>query len=268
MRTGEPFEKLWQSKVFDLLLKRGKIDESFVTQMMGWQHSGFGVNFAVRLGAGDLAGRERLAQYMLRCPFSLDRMIRVTDEGKVLYLAEKKTPRRFPKPASGDLLGHVARNFQVFDPLDFIAELTQHIPDTRRHLTRYFGWYCCKARGLRAKANADQGNVVEIDDHRTPRPHLARRRWAALIKRVWNVDPLECPRCHGRLQIISFIQPPQHDVIESILRHCGLWENSSCAPPPDDRGPGREQGLGEIRYVSDLQFVDEPAPSEPVWIAD
>ncbi len=35
-----------------------------------------------------------------------------------------------------------------------------------------------------------------------------------------------------------------------------------------NRGAGREQGLGEIRYVSDLQFVDEPAPSEPVWIAD
>ena len=75
-------------------------------------------------------------------------------------------------------------------------------------------------------------------------------------------------RCHGRLQIISFIQPRQHDVIESILRHCGLWENSSRAPPPDDPGPGREQSLGEIRYVSDLEFVDEPAPSEPVWIAD
>ncbi len=57
-------------------------------------------------------------------------------------------------------------------------------------------------------------------------------------------------------------------MIERILRHCGLWEKSSRAPPPDDRGPGREQGLGEIRYVSDLQFVDEPAPSEPVWIAD
>ncbi len=57
-------------------------------------------------------------------------------------------------------------------------------------------------------------------------------------------------------------------MIETILRHCELWEKSSRAPPPDDRGPGREQGLGEIRYVSDLQFVDEPAPSEPVWIAD
>ena len=29
----EPFEKLWQRKVFELLLKRGKIDESLVRQM-------------------------------------------------------------------------------------------------------------------------------------------------------------------------------------------------------------------------------------------
>jgi len=57
-------------------------------------------------------------------------------------------------------------------------------------------------------------------------------------------------------------------VNERILRHCGLWENSLRAPPPDDPGPGRAQGLGEFRYVSDLQFVDEPAPSEPAWIAD
>ncbi len=30
-------------------------------------------------------------------------MIRVTEQGKVIYLAEKKACRRFPKPASGDL---------------------------------------------------------------------------------------------------------------------------------------------------------------------
>ncbi len=81
-------------------LNRGKIDESRVTQMLGWNHSGFGVHHAVRLDADDLAGRERLAQYMLRCPFSLERMIRVTKEGKVIYLAEKKACRRFPKPTS------------------------------------------------------------------------------------------------------------------------------------------------------------------------
>ncbi len=64
--------------------------------MRGWTHSGFGVHHAVRLDADDRAGRERLAHYMLRCPFSLDRMIRVTEQGTVIYLAEKKAGRRFP----------------------------------------------------------------------------------------------------------------------------------------------------------------------------
>jgi hypothetical protein len=107
----EPFEKLWQSKVFGLLLKRGKIDESLVRQMSGWQHSGFDVNFTVRLGPDDVAGRERLAQYMLRCPFSLQRLIRLTAQAKVISLAEKNAPQRFPDPARPDLFGGVARNF-------------------------------------------------------------------------------------------------------------------------------------------------------------
>ncbi len=51
--------------------------------MLGRNHSGFGVHHAVWLDADDLAGRERLAQYMLRCPFSLQRMIRVTEQGQV-----------------------------------------------------------------------------------------------------------------------------------------------------------------------------------------
>ena len=65
-------------------------------------------NDALRLDADDGAGRERLAHYMLRCPFSLERMIRVTDQGKVIYLAEKKACRRFPRPASPDLFSGVS----------------------------------------------------------------------------------------------------------------------------------------------------------------
>ena len=171
MLDDEPFEKLWQKKVFDLLLKRGKIDQSLVTQMLGWQHPGFGVHHAVRLEADDRAGRERLAHYMLRCPFSLDRLVRVTGHGTVIYLAEKKTCRRFPRPASPDLFGGspgVARNFQVFDPLDFIAELTQYIPDPRTHLVRYFGWYSNKSRGIRAKAAGDEPHDAQSPAPRSP----------------------------------------------------------------------------------------------------
>ena len=186
---------------------------------------------------------------------------------RVIYLAEKNAPQRFPKPASENLFGDVSRNFQLFDPLDFIAELTQHIPDTRKHLTRYFGWYSSRARGRRTKANRQQTNAVEIDDTHTPR-RLARRRWAGLIKQVWRVDPLVCPRCGAGMKILSFIHPTQADIIEKILTHCGLWEQSSRAPPLDDRAAPPTPDPGELRYVSDLQSVDEPAPSEPLWIAD
>ena len=41
---------------------------------------------------------------------------------------------RYPEAASDDLLAGPCRNFQVFDPLDFLAELTQHIPDQGGHL--------------------------------------------------------------------------------------------------------------------------------------
>ena len=97
---------------------------------------------------------------------------------------------------------------------------------------------------------------------------LARRRWAGLIKQVWRVDPLVCPRCEASMKILSFIHPAQADVIEKILTHCGLWEQSSRAPPLDDRAAPPTPDPGELRYVSDLQSVDEPAPSEPLWIAD
>ena len=59
----------------------------------------------------------------------------------MVYRAEKADCRRFPTPASGDLAGGPRRNFQVFDALDFLAELTQHIPDKGEHLVRYYGWY-------------------------------------------------------------------------------------------------------------------------------
>jgi hypothetical protein len=94
----EPYLRLWQQKVFGLLLGKGKITADLVDQMRRWRHSGFSVDHRVTLAAGDTAGLERLAQYMLRCPFSLARMIRVTDDGKVLYLANEAWLPAFPRP--------------------------------------------------------------------------------------------------------------------------------------------------------------------------
>ena len=58
-----------------------------------------------------------------------------------------------------------------------------------------------------------------------------------LIKRVYEFDPLICPECGGQMKVVAFIEPPQADVIEKILRHCGLWcPASPRAPPAGDLG--------------------------------
>jgi len=55
-------------------------------------------------------------------------MIEVTDAGKVIYKTEHNAVGRFPEPGDGELLAGPSRNFQVFEPLDFLAEVTQHVP--------------------------------------------------------------------------------------------------------------------------------------------
>ena len=68
-----------------------------------------------------------------------------------------------------------------------------------------------------------------------PREEAASRSsqaWAMLIKRVYEVDPLCCPECGGQMQV-SFIEPPEADVIEAILRHCGLWQSRFPRGPPE-----------------------------------
>ena len=55
--------------------------------------------------------------------------------------------------------------------------------------------------------------IVEPDDFWRPE---ARRRWAELIRLVYEVDPLSCPKCGGQVQVIALIQEPA--VIDKILR--------------------------------------------------
>ena len=40
--------------------------------------------------------------------------------------------------------------------------------------------------------------------------------------------------------MVSFIEPPQADVIEKILRHCGLWCPAAPRAPPAEDGWGHD----------------------------
>ena len=48
----------------------------------------------------------------------------------------------------------INRNFQVFTPTDFLAAITQHIPDQGTQMVCYYGWYSNKMRDTRCAASA------------------------------------------------------------------------------------------------------------------
>jgi hypothetical protein len=92
----ERLQAAWQEAVFRLYLAEDKIEPEVVENMRTWPGhrraamvGGFSVDQSVYLPAGDRAGIERLVQYMTRSPFSLSRLVKVTESGQVIYKAEK-----------------------------------------------------------------------------------------------------------------------------------------------------------------------------------
>jgi hypothetical protein len=70
----------------------------------------------------------------------------------------------------------------------------------------------------------------------TPTSMAPSPKWRELIKKVWEADPLLCPKCQKEMRIVSLID--DQTVSERILRHLGLWQQgirvaSGPAPPAD-----------------------------------
>ena len=76
-------------------------------------------------------------------------MVSLTGNGKILYRASKPGCIPFPKQGDPELDIGIPRNYEIFDPLDFLAQVTQHIPNKGEHQIRYYGWYSNKRRGMR-----------------------------------------------------------------------------------------------------------------------
>jgi hypothetical protein len=54
-------------------------------------------------------------------------MIQMTEAGQVIYKTEHNAVGRFPEPGDAELLTGPSRDFQVFDPLGFLAEMSQRV---------------------------------------------------------------------------------------------------------------------------------------------
>ncbi len=73
-----------------------------------------------------------------------------------------------------------------------------HIPNKGQVLQRYYGWYANRTRGTRRRAGVPEPALAAAPV--PPALQEACRRWAELLRRIFEVDPLRCP---GRLQVAA-----------------------------------------------------------------
>ncbi len=98
----------------------------------------------------------------------------------------------------------------VFSPQDFIAKLAALIPPFRVHQVRYHGVLAPNASWRARVVPRLCEGAAETKYNRT---------WAELMKRVFDVDVLQCA-CGGRLVFLSTLM--ERDVIRAILKAQGL----------------------------------------------
>jgi hypothetical protein len=165
----------------------------------------------------------------VKCPLSLERLS-VADDESVMYVGKERDDGSEPES-------------KTFSPLEFLAELSQHIPNTYEQLIRYYGYYSARSRGARRRIE-DHKKLVEnkfeplpdTDSDKKP----VSKSWARLIKKVYEVDPLKCPKCNGAMKIKAFIRDPKE--ISRICEDLGLadWR----APP----AMGKDKKYQEPEY--------------------
>ena len=158
-----------------------------------------------------------------------------------------------PDPQTG-------RSFVELDRLDLVHALCQQIPDAGTHMVRDYAAYANRTRGglVEARTALAAGEDpppaplpdddallppdLSCDDTPAPAPpgsSEARRRqaWARLLRKVFEIEPLLCPRCRreGRtveMAIVAWLTPPAVD-------DASLWHRRAygLASPFDARAP-------------------------------
>jgi hypothetical protein len=182
-------EHLFRHRVPNMLLRERRIDETVIRKLLGWRHSGCSLHNAVRIGVADTDGRRAVVEYILRSPFSMEKM-RYQAKTRTIIYQSKMHPV-------------LKRNFEVFAAGDWLAALTAHIANAGEHLVRYYGWYSNVSRGKRRNARTKEEDASTLEDFREVSSAAAKRAWARFVKQVYEVDPLACPQCTGSMRIIA-----------------------------------------------------------------
>jgi hypothetical protein len=200
------------------------------------QHGNFNVHAGVSIAAGCPEQREGLLRYCARAPLSLERLS-ILDDGRIAYQVKHAyrgqravrvmTPMQFmarlaaliPPPRHPLIRFHgvfapnskwrsavVPRNTREAVTAQCVAALTRSndtaalaqspSPPSQTSLSQ--------TPPQVPGGNASLLNAPQIDTEASKLP--SRIDWATLLKRVYKIDALQCPKCDGRLRFTELIE--------------------------------------------------------------
>ena len=210
---SEAVMKLFRERLLARLIERHAISEELARKLLAWRHPGFSAHVGDLIPFEDKKAIQDVASYLVRAPFSLQKLVYLDGHKAVLY-------RSRLNPSLG-------RNFEAMDPLEWLARLADHIPDPGRHRTHFYAHYANRVRGERP----DEEEPRQTDEAKPPARRRCSPSWARLIAKVFQADPLVCRRCGGPLKPVAYITDAL--AIRQILEHLDFSPPEK--PPPETR---------------------------------
>jgi len=198
---------LFAREVLGFLVRQELLSPEWAERLRSWRHSGFSVHSRVRAKTKPEA--ERVGKYMIRPLLSLERLSFVEPDGKVSY--------GYGQDCAGQ---------ETMDYLEFIARVTSHIPDKGQVTVRYYGLYANAHRGKVRKASLSPLVLRMAEDDFKPIPS---KGWAEMIRKVYEVDPMVCPKCGGSMKVVAFITDSK--AVDRIIDHLKLRFVAEKPPP-------------------------------------
>ena len=93
-------------------------------------------------------------------------------------------------------------------------------------MVRYYGLYANAHRGKVKKASLAAFPIRLVEQELKPIPS---KGWAEMIRKVYEVDPMVCPKCGGRMKVAAFIT--EYAVVDRLIDHLKL-RFAAAKPPP------------------------------------
>lgn len=207
----------FRQKVINLFLKDDMINEGFARNLLSWKNSGFSIDNSVQILTNK--ARVNLSEYISRAPISLKKINYDPFKCRVLFHTHYNN--------------YFKENVHMFKGLDFLAELTQHIPPKGIQYIRRYGLYASRTKGkwsehpeivrhapegwknaqqdLSADEEMSEETKCDISDK------ASRKTWARLLAKIYEIDLFVCPKCSSEMKVIAIIQDMAE--IKRILNH-------------------------------------------------